>query len=82
VWPASPAISTTPVAEFSPPPDARWQTLIPADGDETIAHHDLAPWNLIINDQQWAVIDWDMAAPGTRVSYVICQGVRRRYVLL
>ena len=55
------------VAEFTPPPDAWWQILIPADGDEIIAHHDLAPWNLIIGDQQWAFIDWDVAAPGTRL---------------
>jgi len=55
------------VAGFTPPPDARWQTLIPADGDEIIAHHDLAPWNLVLNDRQWAFIDWDTAAPGTRL---------------
>ena len=55
------------VAEFVPPPDAQWQRLMPADGDEIIAHHDLAPWNLIINDQQWTFIDWDVAAPGTRL---------------
>jgi Ser/Thr protein kinase RdoA (MazF antagonist) len=53
-------------AEFTPPPGARWQALIPADGDEIIAHHDLAPWNLVIGDQ-WAFIDWDTAAPGTRL---------------
>ena len=55
------------VTGFTPPPDACWQALIPADGDEIIAHHDLAPWNLIISDQQWAFIDWDTAAPGTRL---------------
>ncbi len=55
------------VAGFTPPPGARWQALIPADGDEIIAHHDLAPWNLIIGDRQWAFIDWDVAAPGTRL---------------
>ena len=55
------------VAGFVPPPDAQWQALIPADGDEIIAHHDLAPWNLIVNDHQWAFIDWDVAAPGTRL---------------
>jgi Ser/Thr protein kinase RdoA (MazF antagonist) len=40
---------------------------MPADGDEIIAHHDLAPWNLVMGDGQWAFIDWDTAAPGTRL---------------
>jgi hypothetical protein len=55
------------VAGFVPPPDARWQALIPADGDEIVAHHDLAPWNLVVNEQQCVFIDWDVAAPGTRL---------------
>jgi hypothetical protein len=55
------------VAGFTPPPGARWQVLVPADGDEIIAHHDLAPWNLVIGERQWAFIDWDTAAPGTRL---------------
>ena len=55
------------VAGFRAPPGARWQALIPADGDEIIAHHDLAPWNLVIGERQWAFIDWDTAAPGTRL---------------
>ena len=55
------------VAGFTPPPDARWQTLIPAPGAEIIAHHDLAPWNLVIGDDRWAFIDWDVAGPGTRL---------------
>jgi aminoglycoside phosphotransferase (APT) family kinase protein len=55
------------VAGFVPPPDAQWQALIPADGDEIIAHHDLAPWNLVVGEKQWAFIDWDVAAPGTRL---------------
>ena len=55
------------VAGFAPPPDARWQVLIPADGGEIIAHNDLAPWNLVIGDRGWAFIDWDTAAPGTRL---------------
>jgi hypothetical protein len=55
------------VAGFTPPPGAHWQALTPADGNEIIAHHDLAPWNLVIGDRQWAFIDWDTAAPGTRL---------------
>ncbi|RZQ63797.1 phosphotransferase [Amycolatopsis suaedae] len=55
------------VAGFTPPPDAQWQVLIPADGAEIIAHHDLAPWNLVLGDPRWVFIDWDTAAPGTRL---------------
>jgi Ser/Thr protein kinase RdoA (MazF antagonist) len=55
------------VAGFVPPPDAQWQVLMPANGSEIIAHHDLAPWNLVIGDPRWAFIDWDVAAPGTRL---------------
>jgi hypothetical protein len=55
------------VAGFVPSPGARWQALTPADGDEIISHNDLAPWNLVVGDGQWAFIDWDTAAPGTRL---------------
>ncbi|MQS06025.1 phosphotransferase enzyme family protein [Streptomyces alkaliphilus] len=57
------------VRDFTPPPDARWQRLIPAEGEpEIIAHHDLAPWNLVVDgDASWTFIDWDAAAPGTRL---------------
>ena len=55
------------VIGFVPPAGARWQVLIPAEGEgDIIAHHDLAPWNLVIGPQ-WAFIDWDLAAPGTRL---------------
>lgn len=55
------------VAGFVPPADARWQVLIPAEGEpEIIAHHDLAPWNLVIGPR-WAFIDWGLAAPGSRL---------------
>ncbi|GAA4210541.1 phosphotransferase [Actinocatenispora rupis] len=54
------------VAGFRPPDDARWRTLWPPHGDEIIAHHDLAPWNLVLGDP-WTFIDWDGAAPGTRL---------------
>lgn len=55
------------VIGFYPPPDARWQAFIPAEGMGIIAHHDLAPWNLVINPRHWAFIDWDGAAPGSRL---------------
>jgi hypothetical protein len=55
------------VTGFRPPPDARWQVLIPAEGTGIIAHHDLAPWNLVISPGHWAFIDWDTAAPGSRL---------------
>ncbi|MEV4442865.1 phosphotransferase [Streptomyces sp. NPDC049577] len=56
------------VQDFTPPPDAHWQELIPAEGSDIIAHHDLAPWNLVIGGgAQWAFIDWDTAGPGSRL---------------
>ncbi|MGI3784077.1 MAG: phosphotransferase [Janthinobacterium lividum] len=53
-------------ASFVPPADAFWETAIPAPGDELVCHNDLAPWNLIIGDR-WLFIDWDAAAPSTRL---------------
>jgi Phosphotransferase enzyme family len=53
-------------AGFTPPPDAQWNALIPADRHEQIVHHDLAPWNLVAGDA-WVFIDWDGAAPGSRL---------------
>jgi hypothetical protein len=59
------------VEGFTPPADARWQRLFPESGDEIIAHHDLAPWNLVVGldlpTASWVWIDWDNAAPGTRL---------------
>jgi hypothetical protein len=54
------------VAGFRPPAGARWQALWPPHGDEIIAHHDLAPWNLVLGDRP-AFIDWDGAGPGSRL---------------
>lgn len=55
------------VAGFTPPAGAAWQVLFPPDGTEIIAHNDLAPWNLVVGARHWAFIDWDTAAPGTRL---------------
>lgn len=51
---------------FAPDGEAVWSTAIPAPGTELICHNDLAPWNLIIGDR-WVFIDWDAAAPSTRL---------------
>jgi Phosphotransferase enzyme family len=58
------------VAGFIPPPDAAWQVAIPPEDDgggEIIAHHDLAPWNLVASGETWTFIDWDGAGPGSRL---------------
>jgi Ser/Thr protein kinase RdoA (MazF antagonist) len=60
------------LAGFAPPAGARWQVVIPPEpavaGDRTgIFHHDVAPWNLVRSTGGWRLIDWDAAAPGTRL---------------
>lgn len=51
---------------YTPAPSAVWHTAIPSLGDDLVCHNDLAPWNLIIG-QRWTFIDWDAAAPSTRL---------------
>ncbi|WP_314096291.1 phosphotransferase [Microbacterium foliorum] len=51
---------------FTPPADARWDTAIPAPDAQIVCHNDLAPWNLVVGDR-WVFIDWDAAAPSTRL---------------
>ena len=39
-----------------------------AQGEETVCHLDIAPWNVVLqNDQPVAFIDFDDAAPGSRL---------------
>lgn len=53
-------------AAYTPPAGAIWRTAIPAPGAELVCHNDLAPWNLITGER-WVFIDWDAAAPSTRL---------------
>ena len=55
------------VSSFQPPASAAWNVLMPPDGNEIICHNDLAPWNLVRDGERWVFIDWDTAAPGTRL---------------
>jgi hypothetical protein len=53
---------------FQPPSDAAWHVIVPDPaGGDLICHNDLAPWNLIRNDQRWVFVDWDNAGPSSRL---------------
>lgn len=59
--------------DFRPSGEAVWGSVFPAEEDEVICHYDLAPWNLVVGDEdtedsesaepRWCFIDWDGAAP-------------------
>jgi hypothetical protein len=53
---------------FAAPPVAPWQRMVgaPADGP-VICHNDLSPDNAIRTADGLVLIDWDLAAPGTRL---------------
>lgn len=55
------------VRNYRAPADARWRMCwAPQQTDEIICHFDVAPRNIVLrSDGEIAVIDWDVAAPGT-----------------
>lgn len=55
------------VVDFSPPEPAVWNRVILPDTEEIVCHHDVAPWNLVRSTRGWVLIDWDSAAPGSRL---------------
>ena len=55
------------VESFEPPEDARWNSLIEPDKRTMIVHHDLAPGNFVTGGSRSVFIDWDLAAPGSRL---------------
>jgi hypothetical protein len=58
---------------FVPPPDAVWEDGSADDAaPELIGHCDITPENVIFRDQRpWALIDFDMARPTTRLFDVV-----------
>lgn len=53
---------------FTPSAPAPWDALLPVPegSPDLICHGDLTPWNLILGER-WVFIDWDGAAPSTRL---------------
>ncbi|MEU3308127.1 phosphotransferase [Nocardiopsis sp. NPDC006832] len=60
--------------DFIPRGEPVWGSVFPPEEGEVICHYDLAPWNLVVGgrdtgnaEPHWCFIDWDGAAPGTRM---------------
>ena len=63
------------VVSFVPPADAVWQFAeLETDSDpfvggegKIVCHNDCAAWNLVIGEDRWAFIDWDVCGPRPRI---------------
>jgi hypothetical protein len=56
------------LASFVPPPGVQWFEGLPGPGNELIIHQDISPSNIVVaDDGRLVAIDWDAAAPGTRL---------------
>ncbi|HYA35447.1 MAG TPA: phosphotransferase, partial [Candidatus Binataceae bacterium] len=62
------------VGTFAPPSDAHWRGISGAPpGNDVICHNDLGPFNTVFRrGQPVAIIDWNNAAPGSRMWDVAC----------
>ncbi|KJE25189.1 putative homoserine kinase type II (protein kinase fold) [Frankia torreyi] len=55
------------LAGFAPPAGAVWNRVIPPDREDFVCQNDVAPWNLVRSARGWVLIDWDGAAPSSRL---------------
>jgi len=56
------------LASFVPPAGVQWFEGLPGPGNDLIIHQDIAPSNIVVApDGRLVAIDWDAAAPGTRL---------------
>jgi Ser/Thr protein kinase RdoA (MazF antagonist) len=51
--------------DFRPPDEPHWSERgSDPKGGDLVLHNDIGPWNLVVNGDDWVIIDWDEAAPG------------------